>query len=207
MRKATPLWKVVLAAFSLLLTILIWVQGLQESFSRPSVMPKLSLRQHEIVLLAEPSVSPALKPFLVGEDPQASFKEVLEEIPLDQLKDRERLLLAALEPNLSKRKELLEIPAKDQSLLTIQEKLIKAYSTGREEVLNELSNSNSVINDPTLYKIYCNKLIGNDPVALKSAMKLLFEGEWKKSEKIPLWDGKTSSRIIKYMIDIYKQTL
>ena len=52
-----------------------------------------------------------------------------------------------------------------------------------------------------------NKLIGNDPVALKSAMKLLFEGEWKKSEKIPLWDGKTSSRIIKYMIDIYKQTL
>ena len=56
MRQATSAGKVALAVLSLLLTVLIWWKGLEESFSRPSVVPKLSLRQQEISLLAVPAV-------------------------------------------------------------------------------------------------------------------------------------------------------
>ena len=45
MRQAKTGWKWVIALFSLLLTVLIWQQGLQESFERPSVAPKISLLQ------------------------------------------------------------------------------------------------------------------------------------------------------------------
>ena len=97
MRQANPPWKVALVVFSLLLTALIWTRGLEDSFSRPSVTPKLSLRQHEIALLAEPSTPNYLKPILVGADPELTLKELLKQIPSDQIEERQRLMLATLE--------------------------------------------------------------------------------------------------------------
>lgn len=41
-----------------------------------------------------------------------------------------------------------------------------------------------------------NELLGNDPSSLKPAMDKIFSGQWKKGERPPLWDGKTSERII-----------
>ena len=43
MKENTPGWKVLLAIFSILLTVLVWQRGLQESFDRPSVSPRLVL--------------------------------------------------------------------------------------------------------------------------------------------------------------------
>ena len=67
MKRANSAGKVLLAGLSLLLAALIWGKGLQESFSRPSVAPQLSMRQQEISLLAAPSIPNSLKPFLIGD--------------------------------------------------------------------------------------------------------------------------------------------
>jgi UDP-N-acetylglucosamine 2-epimerase (non-hydrolysing) len=45
-----------------------------------------------------------------------------------------------------------------------------------------------------------NELIGTDPKAVKPAMEKLFAGEWKKGDKIPLWDGKAAERIVEVLM-------
>ena len=55
MRQANTRLKWALALFSLLLTVLIWRQGLRDSFDRPSVAPKISLIQTEMAVSASPS--------------------------------------------------------------------------------------------------------------------------------------------------------
>lgn len=47
-----------------------------------------------------------------------------------------------------------------------------------------------------------NELLGTDPKAIEPAMQKLFAGEWKTGGSIPLWDGKTSERIVKILIEI-----
>ena len=41
-----------------------------------------------------------------------------------------------------------------------------------------------------------NELLGTDPGALRPAMDRLFAGAWKRGEVPPLWDGRTSERIV-----------
>ena len=57
----SPRWKGLLAALSLALAGFIWLSGLIDSLSRPSVAPALSLQQQELTLLAEPAVPPPLR--------------------------------------------------------------------------------------------------------------------------------------------------
>ena len=45
-----------LALLSLVLATTVWVLGLVDSVSKPSVAPALSLEQQELALLAEPKV-------------------------------------------------------------------------------------------------------------------------------------------------------
>lgn len=47
-----------------------------------------------------------------------------------------------------------------------------------------------------------NELLGSDPLALKAALKRLLEGDWKKGEIPPLWDGKTAERIVNCLLEI-----
>ena len=42
-----------------------------------------------------------------------------------------------------------------------------------------------------------NELLGIDPKALKPALDRLFAGQWKRGAIPPLWDGRTSERIVK----------
>ena len=77
MRQATSAGKVALAVLSLVLAVLIWGKGLEESFSRPSVVPKLSLRQQEMSLLAAPVIPSPLKPLLIGDSPEKNLRKVL----------------------------------------------------------------------------------------------------------------------------------
>jgi UDP-N-acetylglucosamine 2-epimerase (non-hydrolysing) len=48
-----------------------------------------------------------------------------------------------------------------------------------------------------------NELIGTDPGNVAPALARLMGGEWKQYQGIPLWDGKTSERIIAAIISIY----
>lgn len=55
---------------------------------------------------------------------------------------------------------------------------------------------------PETVSIGTNELLGTNPSALEPAMKKLLGGQWKKGGIPPLWDGKTSERIIETLIKI-----
>ena len=95
-RQVSPRWKQFLAALSLLLAGAIWLSGLVDSLSRPSVSPSLTLQQQELSLLAQPAVPPSLQPLLLGGDPRETLLQALEgSAPADR-NDRQQLLLELL---------------------------------------------------------------------------------------------------------------
>lgn len=47
-----------------------------------------------------------------------------------------------------------------------------------------------------------NELLGTDPKAIKPAMDILYNGQWKSGEIPYLWDGKTAERIINKLIEL-----
>ena len=94
-------WKWAIALFSLLLTVLIWRQGLQESFERPSVAPKISLMQTEMAVSASSSLPESFKDVFLGSEPKEKLYQALKNISAEQIEDRQRLLLAALEVSIA----------------------------------------------------------------------------------------------------------
>ena len=86
-----------LAALSLLLAGAIWLSGLVDSLSRPSVSPSLTLQQQELSLLAQPAVPPSLQLVLLGGDPRDALLQALQgSAPADR-NDRQQLLLDLLQ--------------------------------------------------------------------------------------------------------------
>ncbi len=56
---------------------------------------------------------------------------------------------------------------------------------------------------PETVTIGTNELIGDDLFKLKSNLKKIIEGKWKRGSVPPFWDGQTSKRIIKTLANIY----
>ncbi|MCW5517993.1 non-hydrolyzing UDP-N-acetylglucosamine 2-epimerase [Muriicola sp. Z0-33] len=56
---------------------------------------------------------------------------------------------------------------------------------------------------PETISIGTNELVGLDPNNISPYIKKLNNGEWKKGGMPEMWDGKTSSRIINKLLDIY----
>lgn len=48
-----------------------------------------------------------------------------------------------------------------------------------------------------------NELVGTDPSRLRPYLDKIMKGEWKTYQGIPMWDGKTSERIVSKVIEIY----
>ena len=55
---------------------------------------------------------------------------------------------------------------------------------------------------PETVDIGTNELLGVNPKAIQPALEKLFSGNWKKGNIPLLWDGKTSSRIVKHIIEL-----
>lgn len=55
---------------------------------------------------------------------------------------------------------------------------------------------------PETMTLGTNELLGTDPKAIAPAMDKLFLGTWKQSQEIPMWDGKTSERIVRHLIEL-----
>ena len=96
-RQVSPRWKLLLAALSLLLAGAIWLSGLVDSLSRPSVSPSLTLQQQELSLLAQPALPPSLQPVLLGEDPRDALLQALQASTPADRSDRQQLLLGLLQ--------------------------------------------------------------------------------------------------------------
>ena len=96
-RQATPSWKLILAALSLFLAGSIWLSGLIDSLSRPSVNPVLGLQQQELSVLAEPEVPEPLRPVLLGQDPRQALRTALETSTSIDLSQRQNELLLLLQ--------------------------------------------------------------------------------------------------------------
>ncbi len=160
MRGANPAWKVSLAVLSLLLTVFVWTKGLEKSFERPSVTPKLSLHQHEMALLAEPALPSPLRSPLVGGNPPEALRETLRKIPLEEMNDRDRLVLAGLEPLLVERSSVLSRPLKGESFVEVQKALLSSSSEGNISAAS-LDQLIPVAKDPLLNKVICSALFGD----------------------------------------------
>ena len=76
--RSTPAWKSLLALLSLVLSVLLWLNGLVDSLQRPSVGNALALRQLELSVLAAPALPAPLKGLLGGVAPATSLREELE---------------------------------------------------------------------------------------------------------------------------------
>lgn len=55
---------------------------------------------------------------------------------------------------------------------------------------------------PETVNLGTNELIGSEPTKIKATLDKLFEGKWKKGNIPPLWDGKSSERIIDKLIQL-----
>ena len=58
---------------------------------------------------------------------------------------------------------------------------------------------------PETVTLGTNELVGTNPDAIKPALDKLLAGEWKKGGIPPLWDGKTSPRIISHLLELSKE--
>ena len=97
LRPVEPRWKTLLAVLSLVLATSIWVTGLIDSLSRPSVAPVLTLQQQELSVLAEPAVPSALRPMLTGDAPRQVLLEALQNSPENRRSARQTQLLKLLQ--------------------------------------------------------------------------------------------------------------
>ena len=55
---------------------------------------------------------------------------------------------------------------------------------------------------PETITVGTNELVGTNPDNIKPFMDKLFDGQWKKGDIPPLWDGKTAGRIVQLLIEM-----
>ncbi|GAB4164938.1 MAG: UDP-N-acetylglucosamine 2-epimerase (non-hydrolyzing) [Winogradskyella sp.] len=58
---------------------------------------------------------------------------------------------------------------------------------------------------PETITLGTNELVGTNPKAIKPYLEKLFNGDWKRYQTIPLWDGKTAYRIITSILNLTKK--
>ena len=155
MRQAKTGWKWAAALFSLILTVLIWQKGLQESFERPSVAPKISLMQTEMAVSASSSVPKSIKDVFLGLEPKEKLYQALNNIADEQIEDRQRLLLAVLEESEDKQKIILKKDFNDKNF-----EKVRMYILKREKAAEsiEFPGFNEINLDPLLYQLSCSSL-------------------------------------------------
>ena len=198
MRQAKTGWKWAIALFSLLLTVLIWRQGLQESFERPSVAPKISLMQTEMAVSASSSVPETIQDVFLGEDPQKRLYQTLNKISFDQIDDRERLLLAVLEESGNEQKIILEKDFEDKSFETV-----RTYILDRQKgkKLDTFPDFNEIELDPLLFQISCSSLGFADETCINKKYNSLIAARLLTSQLLPFFASFIGSiLLIKYAV-------
>tara|TARA_Y100001968_G_C19451722_1_gene769140 strand:+ start:1007 stop:2365 length:1359 start_codon:yes stop_codon:yes gene_type:complete len=161
MRTANSPLKVVLAVLSLLMTVFLWVQGLQQSLNRPSFTPQLSLRQQEISVLAAPAIPDSLRVLLVGNEPEKNLQKSLEQISGGIRTERQRILLASLDQHHKQRLEILDGNFNDKNLNQYKDLLIASNQNNDSNFYN-LKDIKSISDDSLINQLVCKQLLGDN---------------------------------------------
>ena len=182
MRTAKTGWKWAIALFSLLLTVLIWRQGLQESFDRPSVAPKISLMQTEMAVSASSSLPQSLKDIFLGSKPKEKLYQALNNISAEQIDDRQRLLLAVLEKSENKQKIILNNEFKDKNYEVVRRYILDRQK-GKE--LSQYPEFHEIKLDPLLYEISCSNLGFSDEKCINKRYNFITAIRLLSSQLLP----------------------
>ncbi|QNI47779.1 CAAX protease self-immunity family protein [Synechococcus sp. A15-60] len=169
-----------LALLSLVLATTVWVLGLVDSVSKPSVAPALSLEQQELALLAEPKVPVPLQSLLVGADPRAALLKSLRQTPLDRLDERQRLLFAALESDPEHLRTLQQAAPRADAFAELQKALTDPGA--RDVSVDDRARLLSQAPDPLVRRLACEALGGDltsclDPRSASAAARRLVISE------------------------------
>ena len=145
--RPAPLWKRALALVSLALSLLLWLNGLVVSLSRPSVGGELNLRQLELAVLAEPRLPAPLQPLLAGVNPAQELNRALEQ---EISRGAEAGAPAAAELRLERALLLLRLHQQDEAKTLLQELASDAGAAGPEAGLARtlLGESNAPLRWP-----------------------------------------------------------
>ncbi len=198
MRQNKTGWKWAVALFSLILTVLIWRQGLQESFDRPSVAPKISLMQSEMAVSSSSALPEALQDIFLGSQPKEKLYEALNNFPEEQIDDRQRLLLAVLEKSENKQKQILKKDFKDKNLTTVRSYIL---DRANGKVLEEFPDFNEIKLDPLLYQISCSSLGFTDEKCIDKRYNIRTAFRLLSSQLLPFFASLIGSIIlIRYIV-------
>ena len=193
MRQATTGWKWAVALFSLILTVLIWRQGLQESFERPSVAPRISLMQTEMAVSASSSLPESLKNVFLGSEPQDKLYQSLKNISDEQIEDRQRLLLAVLEESDDKKKIILRKNFKDKNFEIIRRHIL---DSAKSNELEEFPEFNEIKLDPLLYQISCSSFGFADEKCIDKRYNKIATIRLLSSQLLPLFASLAGSILL-----------
>jgi UDP-N-acetylglucosamine 2-epimerase (non-hydrolysing) len=115
-----------------------------------------------------------------------------------------------------------------QTLKYLDPRLLQIEPMGYLEFIYMIKHAKAIITDSggiteeaTVFNIPCmtlrnsterpetitlgsNELVGTNPYNLSPFLSRLQAGEWKKATIPPLWDGRTSQRIVSKLLEIYK---
>ena len=93
MNKNIPRSKIILALISLVITFLVWQQGLKDSLNRPSVSFDITQKENEIAELAFQSIPTNFKKFIIPNNPVQEINISLSNISFNELSERNKLIL------------------------------------------------------------------------------------------------------------------
>lgn len=179
----------------------------KQRFIRPSIWEELSLNDkgYFMITLHRPA----------NVDEGAKLKELMEEV-INNI--QEMPLVFPVHPRT--KKMLNELGIDHERLHIIDPMSYLEFNYLVERSFAVVTDSGGISEETTIMGVPCltlrdnterpetvtvgtNKLIGTDPKNIAPAIKSLFEGDWKQGGVPELWDGKTASRIINHLINIY----
>ena len=119
-------------------------------------------------------------------------------------------------PRTRKHLETLKLPAVTKTLRFVEPQGYLEFGHLLKNARAVITDSGGITEEATVLGVPCltvrdtterpetvtigtNELIGTDPANLKPALDRLFAGNWKRGRIPPLWDGKTSERIVGHL--------
>lgn len=177
------------------------------NFKKPAIWEQLSLKEKEYIVMT------LHRPANVDEE--SKLKELMDEI-VNHTQDLP--LVFPVHPRTAKvlqglgvshpRLHMVEpLSYLEFNYLVEKAKAVVTDSGGITEEASMMNVPCMTLRDnterPETMSLGTNELLGTDPKAIAPAMEKLFAGEWKQNQEIPLWDGKTSERIVKHLLEIF----